>query len=427
MSAGFPKRSTQTRAAFTSSRRFAPVTASSGLPNAFPRRVFTSTKVTRSPWRAIRSISVCPTRNRCATILQPRDRRYWMACSSPAMPRRWRSSVQSEGSVLTPLLTGANYRCADGGRNRNNADGARLPHEVLATYLIQLLQSDQNIPGFRAVRRTQDSCQLQLVDYPRRSTVPDAHAPLEQRRRAELVLDADLRGLAEQGIALAGGALLPLAAAVLPGLLRLLQRRHLFIDARTRNCRFCGMCLVPVHQPLGLVGRDEGSLHPEQLALAGRQKQHVPVPEHGLCAVLIEDGTAVDLGRDPKRDAAREVRLDEPGDDVHRRALGSEHQVNADGARLLREGGEGRFDLALYREHQIRQLVDDQHDVREDAAGVFAVERQLLLNAGLRRQRLARTLEWSLLLDLAVEIHDVAGVVGVQQPVAPVHLPPRPR
>src|SRR2546425_5243347 len=42
---------------------------------------------------------------------------------------------------------------------------------------------------------------------------------------------------------------------------------------------------------------------------------------------------------------------------------------------------------SLYREHQIRQLVDDQHDVREDAAGVFAVERQLLLNAGLRRQR----------------------------------------
>src|SRR5213593_27717 len=37
MSGGFPKRSTQTSAAFTSSRRFAPVTASSGLPKALPR------------------------------------------------------------------------------------------------------------------------------------------------------------------------------------------------------------------------------------------------------------------------------------------------------------------------------------------------------------------------------------------------------
>src|SRR5882762_320938 len=294
MSAGFPNRSTQTRAAFTSSRRFAPVTASSGLPKALPRRVFTSTKVTRSPCRAIRSISVCPTRNRCATMLQPRDRRYRMACSSPAIPRRWRSSVQSEGSVLTPLLTDASYRCADGGRNRNYAGGGlamrnaecgmrnvrvsvarrstfhgnsafRIPHSALSgsADLIQLVQSHQHIPRLRSVRWSQDPCQLQLVDDPRRPAVPDAHAPLEQRRRAELVLDADLGGLAEQGIALAGGALLPLSAAVLPGLRRGLERRHLFIDARARHGRFCGMCLVPVHHPLGLVGRDEGSLHPQ--------------------------------------------------------------------------------------------------------------------------------------------------------------------
>src|SRR5213082_785994 len=42
MSGVFPKRSTQTRAAFTSSRRFAPVTVSSGLPEALPPRVFGS-------------------------------------------------------------------------------------------------------------------------------------------------------------------------------------------------------------------------------------------------------------------------------------------------------------------------------------------------------------------------------------------------
>src|SRR5690348_8633617 len=296
----------------------------------------------------------------------------------------------------------------------------RIRHSALGapTDLIQLFEPHQHVPRLRPIRRSQYPCQLQLVDYPRRPAVPDAHAPLQQRCGAELVLDADLRGLAEQGIALARGALLPLAAAVLPGFLRFLQRRHLFIDARASDRRLCGMRLVPVHQPLGLVGRDERSLHPEELALAGRQKQHVPVPEHGLGAVLIENRAAVDLGRDSKRDATREVCLDEAGDDVHRRTLGGEHQVNADGARLLRERGEGRFDLALYGEHQICQLVDDQHDIGEDAAAVFAVEWQLLLNAGLRRQRLARTLEWSLLLDLAVEVHDVAGVVGMQQPVA---------
>src|SRR5882724_346576 len=356
MSAGFPNRSTHTRAAFTSSRRFAPVTASSGLPKALPRRVFTSTNVTRSPWRAIRSISVCPTRNRCATMLHPRDRRYRMACSSPAIPRRWRSSVHCDGSVLMPLRTSATYRSAGGRRNRNYADGDlstrnaeqkgerqrtersptavppsafALPRSVSRTNLIQIFQSHQHIPRLRPVCGTEDPRQFQLVDNSRRSSVPDAHAPLQQRGRAELILDADFRGLPEQRIALAGSALLALPASVLPRFFRFFQRRHLLVDARARSHRLGGMRLVPVHQPLGLVGRDEGPLHAEQLALPGREKQHVPVPEHGLRAVLVEDGTAVDLGRDPERDTAREVRLDEPGDDVHRRTLGGEHQMNA--------------------------------------------------------------------------------------------------
>src|SRR2546426_4849344 len=457
MSGGLPKRSTQTRAAFTSSRRFAPVTASSGLPKALPRRVFTSTNVTRSPCRPIRSISVCPTRNRCATILHPRDKRYRMACSSPAIPRRWRSSVHCDGSVLMPLLTDANYRSVGGRRNRNYAGGAlstrksergtekvsvsapsdlpllfrvprsafALPRSVSRTNLIQLFQSHQHVPRLGPVGGPEDAGQLQLIDDPGGATVPDAHAPLQQRGRAELVLDAHFRGLPEQRIALAGSAFLTPPASVFSRFFRLFQCRHLFIDARARSRRLCGMRLVPVHEAFGFVGRDEGPLHAEQLALAGRQKQHVPVPEHGLGAVLVEDGTAVDLGRDPKRDAAREVRLDEPGDDVHRRTLGGEHQVNADRPSLLRECGERRFDLALHREHQVRELVDDEHDVGEDPTRVFAVERQLLLDAGLCGQRLARTLERFLLLDLLVEVHDVAGVVGVQQPIAPVHLPDR--
>src|SRR5207302_3085920 len=81
------------------------ITASSGLPNAVPRRAFTSMKATRFPCRAIRSISLCPTRNRCARTCQPRDNRYWIACSSPASPRLWRSSVHAVGSERTPFVT----------------------------------------------------------------------------------------------------------------------------------------------------------------------------------------------------------------------------------------------------------------------------------------------------------------------------------
>src|SRR2546422_1373919 len=90
---------------------------------------------------------------------------------------------------------------------RNGECGMRRCNERSAlgttANLVEIVQSDQDIPWFRTVGRTQDSHQLQLVDDPRRPPVPDAHPPLQQRRRAELVLDADFRGLAEQRIALA--------------------------------------------------------------------------------------------------------------------------------------------------------------------------------------------------------------------------------
>ncbi len=37
--------------------------------------------------------------------------------------------------------------------------------------------------------------------------------------------------------------------------------------------------------------------------------------------------------------------------------------MNADRARFLREHREWRLDLALHREHQVRELVHDEHDV----------------------------------------------------------------
>src|SRR3989442_7583121 len=51
---------------------------------------------------------------------------------------------------------------------------------------------------FAAVGRPQNPRQLELIDNPGRPTVADAHAPLQQRRRADLVLDADLGRLAKQ-------------------------------------------------------------------------------------------------------------------------------------------------------------------------------------------------------------------------------------
>src|ERR1041385_89889 len=81
-----------------------------------------------------------------------------------------------------------------------------------------------------------------------------------------------------------------------------------------------------------------------RFTLPRREKQHVAVAEQRFRAVLIEDRATVDLCRDAECDAAREVRLDQPGDDVHGRPLRRENQVNADRARLLRQHRERCFD-----------------------------------------------------------------------------------
>src|SRR5437870_1108328 len=295
----------------------------------------------------------------------------------------------------------------------------------LPANLIQLLEPHQQLPGFAAVRGAEDPGLLELVDDTRRPAVADAHAPLQQRGRADLVLDADFGGLPEQGIARAFA--LPPPRSSIPGFFRFLDLLHLLDDIHLDPLLELSAALrVPRHQPLGLVGRDERTLDAHQLALAGRQEQHVAVAEQCLGAVLVEDGPAVDLGRNAEPDAAGEVRLDQPGDDVHRRALRGENQVEPDGARLLRQRRERRLHFVLHRHHQVRHLVHDHHDVRQHAFGVLGVERQLLLDSRLGGQRLALPLQRLPLAHLAVEVGDVARVVGVEQLVAALHLAHRP-
>jgi len=70
--------------------------------------------------------------------------------------------------------------------------------------------------------------------------------------------------------------------------------------------------------------------------------------------------------------------LDEPGDDVHRRTLGGEHQGEMPMARAFCASvRERRFDLTLYREHQIRQLVDESARCTRRCRRCIRRERQL--------------------------------------------------
>jgi hypothetical protein len=64
-------------------------------------------------------------------------------------------------------------------------------------------------------------------------------------------------------------------------------------------------------------------------------------------------------------DARGDVGLDQAGDHVHAGALRGQDQVDAGGARLLRQAGNQLFDLLADHHHQVGQLVDHHHDVRQ--------------------------------------------------------------
>jgi hypothetical protein len=128
-------------------------------------------------------------------------------------------------------------------------------------------------------------------------------------------------------------------------------------------------------------------------------------------------------------DAGRQVRLDDAGDDVDRRALRRHDQVDAGRARLLREALDQELDFLAGGHHQVGELVDDHHDLRQDLVFellhlVFRLA-GLLVVAGLHAaaERLALGLG---LAHLGVEAGELAHADRRHHPVALLHLLDRP-
>ena len=139
------------------------------------------------------------------------------------------------------------------------------------------------------------------------------------------------------------------------------------------------------------------------------QVQHVAAPKQRLGAIGVENRSRVDLRRHPERDAGREVGLDQSRDHIHRRALGCEHQVNADRPRHLGEPRDRFLHVAGIEHHEVRQLVDDDHDV-----GNGPLFRIFAKQAGS-----------AVFLEELVVLIDVSHALFCQQLQPPFHLPDR--
>ena len=167
-----------------------------------------------------------------------------------------------------------------------------------------------------------------------------------------------------------------------------------------------GLPLGELDDRLDLGVGDEGALHAHRLAGADRHEEGVTHADELLRARLVEDDPAVGEAGGGERQPRRHVGLDQAGDDVDRRALRGQHQVDAGGTRLLGDPDDRLLDVARGDHHQVGELVDDREDVR--------VGRVDPLAAG-RGGDLA-------LLDLAVEVVDVPDAGGPHVLVALLHL-----
>ena len=113
---------------------------------------------------------------------------------------------------------------------------------------------------------------------------------------------------------------------------------------------------------LPLVVGDERPVQALEFA-AGGLEQHVALAEELLGPGRIEDGARVILVGDLKRNAAREVCLDEARHHVHARALRRHDEVDAGGTGELGKAHEAAFHILARREHEIRQFVNDDDEV----------------------------------------------------------------
>ena len=108
----------------------------------------------------------------------------------------------------------------------------------------------------------------------------------------------------------------------------------------------------------------ERALDARGFRCAHRQEQAVALAEQLLRARLVEDYPRVSQRRGLEAQPGRHIGLDQTGDDVDRRPLGGDHEVDAGRPRELGDPDDGVLDVPRGDHHQIGQLVDDDEQVR---------------------------------------------------------------
>ena len=114
----------------------------------------------------------------------------------------------------------------------------------------------------------------------------------------------------------------------------------------------------------GLFLGDIGTVKAHGLCLAGRDKQHVALPQKFFRPLLVQNGPGIHPGGHLESDPDGEVGLDGSGDHVHRGTLGGHHQMDAHRPGHLGQAGQRFFHLFPVRsQDDVRKFVNHDHDI----------------------------------------------------------------
>ncbi len=278
----------------------------------------------------------------------------------------------------------------------------------------------QHLPLADMVGRPHHAVLLHLFDQLRRAVVADVQMPLDEGGRGLAFAHHQFhRTVVQRGVGIGIATDQPGGAAGL---------RVFVLFCHFLKIGGLSLAAQPFHHPLHLGIGNKGAMHPlDPPALA--HEQHVALAEQLFRPLFAEDGAGIDLRGDGEGDARREIRLDGAGDHIHRRPLRGHDDMDAGGARHLRQPLHGGLDLLACHQHQIRHLVDHDDDHRQGGEGQRLLLKHRLAGLGVEaglhaaRQHLAA---FRRLCHLLVVAGDVAHPQLRHRAVAALHLAHRP-
>src|SRR3569623_2512011 len=241
-------------------------------------------------------------------------------------------------------------------RRSKGRNGFTPPWQGVARSILHRPRCDYLAHAVR-LQRTHLARALHLLDHARRAVVTNLEPALHAGDGGAARLGDDLHGLIVQRVALGVAAVFAGIAAPAFAAIETLTVQYLVEIIRL------ALDLELLDDLVHLLIGDEGAMHAHGHAGAGRKIEHVAVPEQVFRALLVEDGARIATRRDLEGDARRDVGLDQTGDDVDRRPLRRKHEMEARGARLLREPRAELLDLLADQHHQVGELVDYDNDI----------------------------------------------------------------